>query len=273
MNVIRTTIDSGQRQNEKSTVLDWLTDINFGPQHSLHRDKQQPGTGKWFLGSSEYQRWRDENTRVLLCQGIPGAGKTIISSMVIEDLASVCHSSADEVEVAYIYCDHKRQDEQTALGLLSSVTKQLCLSERSLPPELRALHEKHTPKSTRPSLQEVTLVLKGVIQRLTKTYIVVDALDELLDDNTHQKAFVGELRNLGESFPSLKLFVTSRPVLPDISQLFNNAAKVEISANQDDLATYADGRFSKMPSSSPLHTSEVLQQEVKDTISQVAHGM
>ncbi|KAK1781062.1 hypothetical protein QBC45DRAFT_449553 [Copromyces sp. CBS 386.78] len=268
VNGIRTTIDSNERQNEKSRVLNWLTDIDFGPQHSLHRDKQQPGTGKWFLDLAE-----DKDVGVLFCQGIQGAGKTILSSIVIEDLASVSRSLAGGTEVAYIYCDYKRQDEQTALELLSSLTKQLYLSMESLPPGVRALHKKHASKSTRPSRQEMTQVLGEVIQSFTRVYIIVDALDELADDEDRRDAFVNELRILGQSSPNLKLFVTSRPLHSNISQSFYDASKVEILASQDDVGAYVDGRFSKMPFSSPLHTNRVLQQEVKDTISQVVRGM
>lgn len=259
-------------------MLDWLTDIGFGPQHSLHRDKQQPGTGKWFLDSAEYQTWRDKDVRVLFCQGIQGAGKTILSSIVIEDLASGSHSLAGETEVAYIYCDYKRQDEQTALGLLSSLTKQLCLSRESLSPGVTQLHAKHTLKSTRPSRQEVRQALEDVIQGFTRVYVVVDALDELLDDDNHRNALVDELGKLGRSSPNLKIFVTSRPLLADISQFFCDASKVDIFANQDDVGAYVEGWLSSMPDSSPLHTNKLpinkaLRQEVKDTILQATRGM
>ncbi|EGO59866.1 hypothetical protein NEUTE1DRAFT_109326 [Neurospora tetrasperma FGSC 2508] len=223
----------GLQRREDLDVLDWLTPINLGSQHSLYRDKQQRGT----------------------------------------DLTNISHSLAGETEAAYIYCDYRRQGEQTALKLLSSLTKQLCLSKESLSPGVGALHAKHTSKSTRPSLQEVTQALKDVIKNFTRVYVVVDAFDELLDDEDHRNAFVDGLRNLGQSSSNLKLFITSRPFLTDINQFFDDAAKVEISANQDDLGRYVDGRFSKMPVSSPLRANEVLQQEVKDTISQAARGM
>ncbi|KAK3485909.1 purine and uridine phosphorylase [Neurospora hispaniola] len=236
----------GLQRREDLDVLDWLTPMNFGSQHSLYRDKQQRGTG---------------------------AGKTILSSIVIEDLTNISHSLAGETEAAYIYCDYRRQGEQTALELLSSLTKQLCLSKEYLSPGVGALHAKYTSKSTRPSLQEVTRALKDVIKHFTRVYVVVDALDELIDDEDHRNAFVDGLRNLVQSSSNLKLFITSRPLLTDINQFFDDAAKVEISANQDDLGRYVDGRFSKMPVSSPLRANEVLQQEVKDTISQAARGM
>lgn len=268
----------GLQRREDLDVLDWLTPINFGAHHSTIRDKRQPGTGKWFLDSDEYLTWRDKNGKVLFCQGIPGAGKTTLSSIVIEDLASVSRSMAGKVEVGYIYCDYTRQDEQTALKLLSSLTKQLCLSVEFLPLNVGALHKTHTPKSTRPSRQEITKVLREAIHSFTRVYIVVDALDELVDDEDHRIAFLNELRMLGQSSLNLKLFITSRPLDSNVIQSFPGASKVELVASQDDVGAYVEGRLSNMPGSSPLHTNKlptnkVLRQEVKDTILQAARGM
>ncbi|KND90235.1 hypothetical protein TOPH_05254, partial [Tolypocladium ophioglossoides CBS 100239] len=40
-------------------ILDWLTPIDYGPQHSDFLNRRQPGTGKWLLDSTEYQTWLD----------------------------------------------------------------------------------------------------------------------------------------------------------------------------------------------------------------------
>lgn len=37
-------------------VLNCLTPINYGPQHSDYLRRRQPGTGQWFLESKEYQQ-------------------------------------------------------------------------------------------------------------------------------------------------------------------------------------------------------------------------
>ncbi|KAK3956167.1 nucleoside phosphorylase domain-containing protein [Pseudoneurospora amorphoporcata] len=149
VNAIWATVDSSQKQNEKSRVLDWLTDIQFGPHHSLSRDERQPGTGTWFLNSTKYYTWRDGDVKVLFCEGIPAAGKPILPSMVIEHLANVSHSQTGET---YVYCDYRHQDEQTAIRLISSLIKEACFSRGSLLPAVKALQEKCARPLYDPSL-------------------------------------------------------------------------------------------------------------------------
>ncbi|KAK7996637.1 putative RPE1-D-ribulose-5-phosphate 3-epimerase [Apiospora arundinis] len=74
------------QSNEDLKILDWLTQTEYGPQHSDYRQKRVPGTGQWLLDSEKYQSWRSTPSQTLFCPGIPGAGKTILTSVVIEDL-------------------------------------------------------------------------------------------------------------------------------------------------------------------------------------------
>ncbi|KAF8436687.1 hypothetical protein BGX38DRAFT_1213957, partial [Terfezia claveryi] len=66
-----------------------------------HQDVKTPRTknaAAWLLGLESFCKWRDSNTiplenciRVFCCFGIPGAGKTVISSVVIDELYSQFH--------------------------------------------------------------------------------------------------------------------------------------------------------------------------------------
>jgi hypothetical protein len=67
---------------EDLEVLDWLTPENYG-QHSDISKRRQPGTGQWFLNSSEYRAWLELVEMTIFCPGIPGAGKTILTATVV----------------------------------------------------------------------------------------------------------------------------------------------------------------------------------------------
>ncbi|TFK97533.1 hypothetical protein BDV98DRAFT_596511 [Pterulicium gracile] len=45
-----------------------------------------PGTGIWFLASSEYVDWKNGEVLNMMCTGVPGAGKTVMSAAIINDL-------------------------------------------------------------------------------------------------------------------------------------------------------------------------------------------
>src|SRR5262249_50622350 len=71
---------------EHHTILDWITTIDYGPQQSDFISQRQTGTGQWLLDSAEFKTWVGSNEQTMFCPGIPGAGKTILTSIVIDEL-------------------------------------------------------------------------------------------------------------------------------------------------------------------------------------------
>ncbi|OOF91694.1 hypothetical protein ASPCADRAFT_154750, partial [Aspergillus carbonarius ITEM 5010] len=65
-------------------IADWLTPVNYAAQQSDFLSRRQDGTGRWLLGAKNFQKWIDNDKQRLLCTGIPGAGKTILTSIVID---------------------------------------------------------------------------------------------------------------------------------------------------------------------------------------------
>jgi Cdc6-like AAA superfamily ATPase len=70
-------------------ILNWLTPIDYGPQQIDYISRRQARTGQWFLESKEFNTWVNGNKKTLFCPGIPGAGKTIITSVVVEELSTL----------------------------------------------------------------------------------------------------------------------------------------------------------------------------------------
>ncbi|RYO87951.1 hypothetical protein DL766_010235 [Monosporascus sp. MC13-8B] len=71
---------------ERQIILDWITPIDYTPQQNDYFSRRQAGTGEWLLDSTEYQAWLKTDGQTLFCPGIPGAGKTILASVVIENI-------------------------------------------------------------------------------------------------------------------------------------------------------------------------------------------
>jgi hypothetical protein len=75
-----------QHNQEHQAILDWLTSIDYSSQQSDFIGRRQAGTGEWLLKSNEFQGWVNQNKQTLFCPGIPGAGKTIATSIVVNHL-------------------------------------------------------------------------------------------------------------------------------------------------------------------------------------------
>lgn len=144
-----------QDDHECQEILDWLVPVNYGSQQSDFINRREPGTGQWLLKSEEFQTWLNSDQQTLFYSGIPGAGKTILTSIIVEELTS--RFSTDlSVGIAYIYCNFRRQDEQKIDDLLASLLKQLAESQPSLPGTVEELYNKHKTNRTRPSLEEIS---------------------------------------------------------------------------------------------------------------------
>ncbi|KAF1828738.1 hypothetical protein BDW02DRAFT_206603 [Decorospora gaudefroyi] len=124
-------------------ILRWLTSYDHASKHHDIFSKRQEGTGTWFLESEEYRDWLSKSgSQKILCTGVPRAGKTTLTSIVIDDLQRRCHADRS-VAVAYIYCDYKTRDEQTAELMLSSLLRQLVERQDTLAAPVKELYANH----------------------------------------------------------------------------------------------------------------------------------
>jgi hypothetical protein len=166
-----------QDDQQSRTVLDWLTPVDYALQQSDFINRRQAGTGQWLIDSAEFKMWVKNDKQTLFCPGIPGAGKTILTSIVVEELTTRFRNDKS-IGIAYLYCNFRRQDEQKAEELLASLVKQLAQSRSSLPESVKSLHDKHKDERTRPSFDEISRALQSVAVTYSRVIIVVDALDE-----------------------------------------------------------------------------------------------
>src|SRR5436305_1061587 len=161
-----------QHDREHDTILNWLTPIDYAPQQSDIINRRQEGTGLWLLTSEEFQQWVNQGKKTLFCPGIPGAGKTMMSSIVVDHLSAKFENDAG-FGIAYIYCNYQPQQEQRPADLLSSLLKQLVQEQPAMPTDVKNLYEHHRAKGTRPSFDEIVRLLHSTIQLYSRVFIII----------------------------------------------------------------------------------------------------
>ncbi|KAI9740913.1 MAG: hypothetical protein M1818_004519 [Claussenomyces sp. TS43310] len=248
-------------------MLDWLTTVDYTPYQSDLITRREDGTGLWLLDSTEFQSWVKTDKQIMFCPSIPGAGKTILTSIVVEELTARFHDDKS-IGIAYLYCNFRRHDEQKVGDLFTSLLKQLSQRQASAPETIKSLYNSHKDKPTRPSLAEISRALQSVASTCTRVFIVVDALDECQVTGGVQAAFLSEIFDL-QAKCRVNLFATSRH-LPEIVERFQGSIKLEILASEDDVRRYVDGHISHLPSF--VRRSPDLQ-EVKTEIVNAVNGM
>ena len=257
-----------QHDQECETVLEWLTPIDYAPQQSDYFKRQQPGTGQWLLDSAEFQTWLDTSNQTLFCPGIPGAGKTIITAIVIDNLRTR-YKDDTKVGIAYIYFNFRRQGEQKLEGLLASLLKQLAQEQLYLPDSIKDLYNCHKKDRTRPSADEISRALRSVAINFARLFLIVDALDECQITDRCRSKFLSEMFNL-QARTGANLFATSRPIL-DIEREFKGCVSRDILASDEDVRRYLDGHLSQLPAF--ISKWPDLQKEIKNEIIQAVEGM
>ncbi|EAQ88564.1 hypothetical protein CHGG_05183 [Chaetomium globosum CBS 148.51] len=111
-------VTAKMKTKEELHTLNWLTSVDYADQHNDFIRRRQEGTGQWLLDSAEFQAWLNTDKQTLFCPGIPGAGKTLITAIVINHLQSRFRDD-QSTGIAYIYCNFQRQDGQKPEDLLA----------------------------------------------------------------------------------------------------------------------------------------------------------
>ena len=216
--------------------------MNFLDIHETTASKREPTTSQWFLESSEYTRWLTGTSRNLFCEGIPGAGKTYLASLAIDDLRKKYLSPSAEICVAWVYRDYAKRESQNATSNMCSILQQLVAGLNKIPQEIACLYKPNTYRSPRArhlDLTECRLAIIAVSKLYSQVFIVIDALDECHVKDGNRDDFVTELKELPEN---TWLFTTCRQV-PTIEVEFPDAVKMDILAQGVDIENYVSVRL------------------------------
>lgn len=257
-----------QDQQQHREILDWLTPVEFEAQQSDFVSRRQAGTGQWLLDLPEYAKWKASKGDVLFCHGIPGVGKTILSSIVVDDLQETFYTVKD-VAICYFYCNYKRQDEQRLKDVIVSFLKQLSRAAAMLPECLKELFDQCQEKHRQPSLEETTKTLHSVARLFPRIFVVVDALDECRASDGTQNELISELIKL-QRLTGANILATSRPV-PHIMEKFRGFVSLEIRASRGDIKKYVDGNMYRLPGF--VSRNPELLDQIVDGIIEAVDGM
>lgn len=258
-----------QHDQEHEAFLDWLTPVDYTSQQIDYFTLRHPGTGQWLLEREEFQAWIKTKGQILFCPGVPGAGKTTITSIIINYLQFL-FSNDENTSIAYIYCNFQRKEDQKARNMLLSLLRQLAQSPSHLTDDVRSLYERHKSQKTMPSTDEIARALQSIItQKNSRVFVVVDALDECQEADGNRKQFLSDMFDLHEKC-GVSLFVTSR-FIPEIENAFEGYPSIHISANHNDVWSYLDAQMMELPTF--VREDAELQSETKSRIGSAANGV
>lgn len=173
------------------------------------------------MRTTEWVNWISKECRCLWIRGIPGAGKTVLLSHLIEQLTEH-HKNVKPRQVAniYYYC-HYSHNQDEAEAFLRWLITTLCRKANNIP---NSIFERFKHGQI-PSLTELTAMLEDTLDGFETIYVFIDALDE----SSPRQGLLEVLKNLATNpkFSKLQILATSREYL-DIERVMSKIA-IEIS--------------------------------------------
>lgn len=250
------------QHEQRQDFCKWIEHTNPTRRHNdscvLHEDH----TGGWMIRSLEWQAWLQGSMRFLWIHGIPGAGKTVLLSFLIEQAKAACQNK--QQVVVYYYC-YFAQNQDEARPLLRWLIGQLCRNSSTVPSEIMELfrinHE--------PSLLQLLQALHSILQKFDAVYLMIDAVDESLP----RDSLINVIRDLAtdQQFQKIRLLATSREYL-DIETTFSPISTAVSMVNElvtEDIRTYVHStlqthtRFANWPQDLLLDVEEALAKGAK----------
>src|ERR1700733_4820680 len=90
-------------EHRREKIERWLSPPNPSTNYNKALQQRQDGSGLWFLKINAFAKWKKKENSFLWLYGIPGCGKTILSSTIIEDLKRTLPRQS----LLYFYFDFK----------------------------------------------------------------------------------------------------------------------------------------------------------------------
>ncbi len=214
---------------ERREFLLWLRDKAPDSIDKIHKkwsDTREKDTCKWLLEKDEWKSWfsaqTDKTPRFFWVNGIPGAGKTLLMSLVIDALKDHC-GILDRTTVAYYYCHYTRaQDEGESF--LRCILGQLCQKLDGVPNTIfKAFQDASTVDHT-----ALLSTLEECLSRFDTVFVVLDAVDE----SNPRAVLFDVLKKLAteERFKKLRLVTSSRCEVDIVEALEPHSVEMKIAS-------------------------------------------
>lgn len=249
----------------------WLSAPDSFQIHHKALQDRLADTGLWFLRGEQYSKWKTGLIPFLWLYGIPGCGKSILCSAIIED---ILQDSSDDPgkATAYFYFAFSDSRHQVPELMVRSLIDQFSKQCIQIPEDLHSLLSSDLDRRRQPTLDELLEMLHQMVQHFPASYIVLDALDECND--RPQLLRILEIMARWD----VRIIVSSRDEqdirssLASLVEEYNAVCLLSTLVNKD-ISTYVRHRLSTDKNLKRWQKDPEVQQEIETQLTENAHGM
>ncbi|KAK2765812.1 pfs domain-containing protein [Colletotrichum kahawae] len=272
---IRSTTKDMQQDLHFQDVMKWLSPPDPSTNDNKALQQRHEGTGQWFLDSQEYSNWKTTQKSSLWLHGIPGCGKTILSSIVVQDLRS---TEPYARSLLFFYFDFTDTSKQSLEKAIRSLIAQLYCNSQNVQAPLNSLYSSCKSPSRQPNFNELRKAFKDIIQQIGEVWIVLDALDECQTRRVSgDEGLLLWIKSILHS-PRLNVhfLVISRPE-HDIKSVLERFVDDQIILQSDlvteDIRAYVHGTVRNYEGFKRWRSHESIQNEIESHLMEKANGM
>ncbi|PVH76976.1 hypothetical protein DL98DRAFT_496048, partial [Cadophora sp. DSE1049] len=250
----------------RQKILDFMTTLDPRIDQTMYVQMKQDMTGLWFTEGDEFKAWMSKRNATLWLSGIPGAGKTILFSSVVDKLQRVMDANS---VMAYFYCDYRNPIKQDATTIIRSLIRQFAERNDLCFDKLEEFYEVHSSddKISLPTQKDLLILLMDMSEDVEDALILIDALDECL---TERVTVIKLLRDLNIQSEKIKTLFASRNEV-DISAQLQGYTTVSMAENTSDIARYVESELKVKDWAKDLSQTE--KEAIKDSLIEPAGGM
>lgn len=93
-------------------LLTWMSSVPYLQHHARHSEARLQGSTEWLFKHPRYTEWNETSTSsILLLHGIPGSGKTSLTSSVVDSFLRSKSQNPLAAPVAYFYCGDSKMGD------------------------------------------------------------------------------------------------------------------------------------------------------------------
>jgi Cdc6-like AAA superfamily ATPase len=258
-------------------IYRWLSPSDPSTNFNKALQQRQEGTGLWLLQNSQFKKWHSQRHSFLWLYGIPGCGKTILSSTIIKHLAD---THPDQL-LLYFYFDFTDAGKQTLDNVIRSLISQLYHKRKDTQKLLDSLYSSCNNGRSQPTCESLCKVFLQMINQAQEIYIVLDAIDECRTRKGPLSegllAWIQSISDLEQR--NVHLLVTSRPehdielVLRNLTLSEEDILPIESKLIDEDIRTYVHTRVRQGNGLRRWQSQPDVLDEIETQLMEKANGM
>jgi hypothetical protein len=263
----RITMDDKRRR-----ILDYFLFVNPHENFKTSLKLRFPTTGFWLTENKNFSTWLHGSSSHLWLSGIPGAGKTVLSSLIIEECMN---RGTAERAIAFFYCDYKTINSQNVVNILGSIASQLARQNEDsfqiLEKYYIALHPEHQ-LNQHPDIEQLIQLLRSMSSTFEDVRIIVDGLDECGSSTVE---VLEAFKSVIQEHETISLALLSRDEVEIREELGPPVcAYIEIAAHTKDIEHYVRSEIENRITKKKLRVKSVeLKEEIVLQLVTRAQGM